>query len=232
MAYTGTPNEIQFKQRLERMVEKNELTGKSPYALQWAGTSASGWSFGVFQYDIAGLPSAKSLIQNILKNATSISGSYILDDGNSATTRTSDTEVTRLYSAVQLRGGQGLSSADLTLVNSCIGSDYGRTALVNSYDQYCNDVVLPEISAFQSAADSRYSVFLSSDMGKLFLADFSNQYGTSSRATLRTYFSGGAGFSAYATHVDYGIGDALQVYVRTTNNKVPHGMGFVASSTL
>lgn len=220
MAYTGTPSEVQFKQRLERMVEKNELSGRSPYALYWANTPSSGWSFGVFQYDIAGLSSARTLILDILTNATSVTGSYIVDDGNPATSRTADTEIARLYTACQKRGGAGLSTADQDLITSCINSSYGRSAVVNSYDSYCNNVLIPEIGTFQSSAEVRYSAFLNSDLGKLFIADFVNQYGSSSRATLRTYFAGGTGFFSYAEHVDFGIGDALQVYFRTPYNKI------------
>lgn len=34
MAYTGTPDEISFKQLLEQTLEKNELNGASPYVLK------------------------------------------------------------------------------------------------------------------------------------------------------------------------------------------------------
>ncbi|MBN1474009.1 MAG: hypothetical protein JW914_05290, partial [Syntrophaceae bacterium] len=47
--FTG---DVRFKELLIGVLEKNELNGISPYSLRWAGTSASGWSFGVVQYDL------------------------------------------------------------------------------------------------------------------------------------------------------------------------------------
>jgi len=232
MAYTGTPDEILFKQLLERTLERNELNGISPYVLRWAGTAASGWSFGTVQFDIGSLASAQTLILDIMTNARTTSGNYIIDDGNPATSRANDTEIARLFAAAKQRGGQGLVAADQALINSCIASAYGRIALENGYNAYFNSVLLPEISSIQTSASARYRAFLNLDIGKLFIGDFANQYSPDSRSILKAYFAGGTGFAGYTTHSDFGLGDALQAYLRTPFNKSKPWIGMLRFSNV
>lgn len=40
-----------FKQRLDRVLRANE--SNTPYVLAWAGTAASGWTFGVPQWPVS-----------------------------------------------------------------------------------------------------------------------------------------------------------------------------------
>jgi hypothetical protein len=79
MNFTG---DIAFKEKLARVLEKNELNGKSPYALYFATkNSKSGWSFGIPQYDLS-TRNGRALFQRILNNAQDANGNFIVDDGD------------------------------------------------------------------------------------------------------------------------------------------------------
>ena len=86
MAFTG---DVRFKTLLASVLEQNELRGKSPYELQFAGGN-SGWSFGVPQYDLSTKrQDGIDLFTKILQNAKNGSN-YIIDDGDPLTGRTND----------------------------------------------------------------------------------------------------------------------------------------------
>lgn len=142
MPFTGTTAEIAFKQKLHRVLEKNELNGESAYALRWAGTANSGWSFGVPQWDLSvGSTFNSNLFLDILLNATDSAGNFVIDDGDAATARGTpanilDTAVNTLWSKAQLKGGVGPTDAERTLVNQALASAYGRDKIDSAEDTY------------------------------------------------------------------------------------------------
>jgi Ca2+-binding RTX toxin-like protein len=219
MAYTGTPDEIAFKQQVIDMLRLTELRGVDPLTIRWAGINGSGWSFGVPQFDIANNQTGAQAIRDILINAQDSSGNFIVDDHNPATSRSQDTEVTRLLSELGQKNGQGLPAADRNVVNNCLHSAYATGRLDTAYDTYLNTDLLQYLNSVERAASASYASFVTSNVGKLLICDFANQYGKPpSRGAYRDYFSGLTGFG-YGTHLDSGLGDALNVYLRTSYNK-------------
>jgi len=101
MAFTG---DVRFKTLLASVLEQNELGGKSPYELQFAGGN-SGWSFGVPQYDLSTKrQDGIDLFTKILQNAKNGSN-YIIDDGDPLTGRTNDKKVADLLAKAKMKGG-------------------------------------------------------------------------------------------------------------------------------
>jgi trimeric autotransporter adhesin len=223
MAFTGTPAEIAFKVVLARVLARNELSGSSPYELFWAGTAASGWTFGPLQYDVAGNSTARNLLADILLNAVDASGNYIADDGNPNTGRGTvgniqDTVVSTLLQHASVTGGGGLSAAERAQINTALASAYGVNAIDSAVDAGLTDLM-----AFANRTTTRFArpadrPFLESDLGKLFLCDFANQYSTASRAQLQSFLQGNA-VNGISIDGALGVDDLLNFYFRTANNR-------------
>jgi hypothetical protein len=135
MPFTGTPDVIAFKEKFNRVLAANEIEGRSPYALYWAGTAKSGYSFGVPQWDLAqGKSTTNNRFLDILLNAKDSSGNYIVDDGNPNTGRGTaanieDTLVRDLFARAKLKGGTSLSASEVALISAALSSAYGVAAM-------------------------------------------------------------------------------------------------------
>ena len=223
MAYTGTPAEIQFEQRLERMIEKKRINWQE----------ARSYCTGQGLRRVGGLQNTPIRHCRQPRRAG-------LDFGHHGERKKMHqaaislmteapvhlaTRIQRLPGCIPVLSnevGQACQEQDRWLIASSIsvlrpaGLRWKtHMTLVLLARKYC-----PEISRARLLPMPRYSGFLASDAGKLFVADFANQYRPSTRETLRTYFSGGTGFAGYATHTDFDhTGDVLQLYMRTPYNK-------------
>jgi len=129
----GACGNISFKMKLISLFTQNELGSTSPYALSWANTTTSGWSFGVVQYDISALQYARDLFKNILLNAKDASGNYIVEDTDSLTGRIDDAKVADLFQKAQSKNGQGLTSDERALIESALQSTQGMSLIDSSY---------------------------------------------------------------------------------------------------
>jgi uncharacterized protein YukE len=78
ITFTGTATQIYWKERMFPVLLFNEIGSQSAYALRWAGTAGSGYSFGYVQWDLATNATARTILRNILENATDAAGQYIV----------------------------------------------------------------------------------------------------------------------------------------------------------
>lgn len=224
--------DIVFKERLMRVIKKNELNGKSPYALYWAGTSQSGWSFGEVQYDLSGgLDTALELFAKVLLNAKDNVDKYLVDDDKPATGRGTvdnieDKKVKDFYDRAQRKGGTSLSKSEIVLINQALASDYGRIEIDRSYDGYIDDVLMEEVNKSIVRVSGEDRKFLETDISKLFIIDFANQYGTKMKGRLRDFLAGktvnpGKGIITKSSML--GVDDLLNFYFRTPHAfSLPH----------
>ncbi|MDF0666770.1 MAG: calcium-binding protein [Nitrospira sp.] len=226
MPFTGTPDEIRLKGLLNDLFLQNELSGASPYTLSFA-VGKSGYSFGVPQFDLSSNSDGQNLLKEILENAT-ISGSFIVDDGNPATGRSNDTEVLRLRSLAIQPGGISLNPSDKAKINQALGSSYGVQAIDDALDPHLG-LLLNKANAVINLTSGPDRTFLESDLGKLFLSDFDNQYNIelpnppmSQGGALARFVQGQTVFRI-TKQGDLGVGDLLNFYFHTQQaRQTPH----------
>jgi len=187
--FTDYPNyaafDAAFKEKLIGVLQKNELGTGSPYELVFAGTAASGWSFGIVQYDLGQEPApdetstlARTTFRQILLAAKDASGNYIIQDTDPLTVRADDTKIADLVNKAQTLGGQGLTSVERALIDNALQSSQGMGLIDASYNEYFDTVLFPDkVDLVMSSASGANLAFLQTDIGKLFVCDFSNQYG-------------------------------------------------------
>jgi hypothetical protein len=233
MPFTGTADVIRFKGLLNEVLIQNELGGASPYTLSSAKVGRSGYSFGVPQYDfsvagsMAGDQTARDHFKGILRNATDGNGNYSIDDGNATTSRQNDTLVDALYNKAIQVGGASLLTSEEALIDAALNSLYGRQAIDGALDGTLQLRInkADSVIALTTGADS---AFLGSDLGKLFLCDYENQYGI----TLPTATSPGGALAQFVQGLpalgvtkqgDLGVGDLLNFYFHTQQaQQTPH----------
>lgn len=232
MPYNFT-GDVTFKEQLIRVLEINELNGLSPYSLSWAGTPESGWSFGVVQYDIGALEFARNLFLDVLLNAKDANGNYIVLDSNSSTGRyhldpitgqmiVEDTTVLDLFEKAQTAGGQGLTAAEQTLINAALQSSYGVQHIDESYNQYFDTELFPnKVDPVLAMATGPDLAFLQGALGRIFVIDFSNQYGSANVTRLKNFVAGQPVLTQRGGVIQkqgvLGVDDLLNFYFRTNN---------------
>lgn len=200
------------------MFIQNELGGASPYALSAAKAGKSGYSFGVPQYDLSVNVDGRTLLQDILKNAMS-GGSFIVDDGNPATGRDQDAEVLRLYNLAIQPGGTSLNAVDRGKINQVLSSTYGVQEIDTKLDVTLG-TRLTKADAVINLIAGPDRAFLESDIGKLFLCDYDNQYGItlpsgSNPGGALVQFVQGLPAFGITKQGDLGVGDLLNFYFHT-----------------
>src|SRR6266568_4734957 len=224
MNFTGTPQDIAFKEKLFRVLQKNELGRASPYQLIFAGKK-SGYSFGVSQLDVSHNDLALATFKDILLNAVDFEGFYIIDDGNPATPRGTinniqDTKILDLVKkALNPVGGTSLTKEDKNLINLALSSTYGKqqveaaddTQLTADLDAANRVINLPGVGEADQA-------FLMTDLGKLFLADYANQFTITPGGPLERFIQGQAVRMTGGLIQKQGalaVDDLLNFYLRT-----------------
>jgi hypothetical protein len=193
----GVVFDVAFKEKLISVLEKNELGSLSPYVLRWAGTAESGWSYGVVQYDLGQAnETGRWTFVDVLLNAKDSAGNFIIDDGDPTTGRgtvdaVDDTKVWDLYIKAQTKGGQGLTAEEKTLINMALQSIEGKRIIDQSYNTYFDTELFPDkVIPIINMATGADHAFLESDLGKIFIVDFCNQFGTRNRNRLKNFVAG------------------------------------------
>lgn len=213
ITFTG---DVAFKQRLFRVLEKNELSGVSPYSIKFAtSASRSAWSFGWLQHDL-GTAFAQALFRDILEQATNAVGTFLIQDGDPNTGRSNDRLIATLVAAARQRSAVSLSPADEQLVNSALASTYGVNRIDGVVDSSFQNLIdrANQVAALTTGSDR---AFLQSDFGKLFLCDYHNQYSITPRGPLERFVTGNQ-VAVFGNVVqkqgDLGVDDLLNFYIR------------------
>ncbi len=227
--FTG---DVAFKNRLFTLMGLNEASGKTsntPYVLSWANTANSGWSFGYIQYDLStGNADGNDLFKKILTNAVDSAGNYIIDDGDSTTGRPDDKLVAALCNQAKIKSGQGLSSAEQALISSALSSTYGVTEIDGNVDDALQKLVV-FADTVKAAAPPSDQAFLQSDLARLFLCDYANEFGDKGTGWLN--FVQGSSFNGYQKNGALGVDDLLGGYFRTAEAQKDQG-GYLGANTV
>jgi Ca2+-binding RTX toxin-like protein len=217
--FTGSAEEKASKQKAFNVLKKNELEGDSAYAIKFAGkNSKSGWSFGWTQFDVRNNEEAKKKLTTILQNAKNSAGNYIIDDGDVTTTeRKDDKKVKALVDKAAMNSSTALSTDEKTLINSALSSTLGKDTIDGVVDSEI-EKLLARAGEVANAAKQEYQDFLKSDIGKLFLVDYANQYGgIDADGPLEKFLQGDdvpTGVGYVKVDGSFGVDDLLNFYFR------------------
>ena len=215
---TGTPYQIQWKQLIFEVLKKNEANESQAYQLSFAGTNKSGYSFGYVQWDLASLnPVGRTLLSDILKNATDANGNYIVADNDPLTQRENDALVRSLLNNSQFAGGTSLLPSEITLISQALSSAYG-TAKIDAETDIELGEILTRVDEAIALADPVDQAFLNSPLPRLFLADYHNQLTISSPGQMESFLQGrSASLSGGKVQKvgDLGMDDLLNFYFAT-----------------
>src|SRR4030095_10576711 len=124
ITFNGTDDQKYWKQKMYEVFLLNELGSKTAYTLSWAGTAGSGYSFGYVQWDLAKNSTARTILRNILENATNAAGQYIIEDNDSETGRSNDSLIISLMNTAQQPGAHSLSPTQRSLIDQALSSTY------------------------------------------------------------------------------------------------------------
>jgi hypothetical protein len=185
----SSADESRFRELLAHVLEKNELSGRSPYKLYFATKySDSGWSFGVPQYDL-GVGNKRELFKEILREAKD-GDKYIIDDGDPNTDRKKDKKVADLCAKANKKGGTSLTTDERKLIDQALSSPYGKAAIDASLADWIDRDLLPAAKRATDLASGADREFLKTDLGKLFLCDYQNQYFIQKGGQLERFIQG------------------------------------------
>jgi hypothetical protein len=175
--------------------------------------------------DVRSNPDAAILLRRILQNAQDSAGNYIVADTDNTTTRATDKLVARLVTSAGQNSATALSAADRQLVNAALSSSYGQAAIDAVVDGEFDDLIAIAQRVAGLGASPADRTFLDSNIAKLFIIDYANQYGISKDGALEKFIAGntvsGIGGSV---RIDgsLGIGDLLDFYLhREYSSKNP-----------
>jgi len=165
----------------------NELKyGKGAYKLSWAGTENSGLSFGGNQMDIAHNAYGRAIFLKIIQNATHSDGSKILSDSE---IRSIEKICSQQDKIIAIPVKKAFSNM-VPKIDEALSSGYGKKLI---HDAYVNEILSKGciIEMFiDSLKEGPGKNFARSDIGKIHLFDYSNQYGLSARGPLYKYLNG------------------------------------------
>src|SRR5262245_44753984 len=217
ITFTGTADQQYWKQKIYGVFLLNELGPNPAYALRWAGTAGSGYSFGYVQWDLAKNPTARTILGNILENATNATGQYIVQDNNLNTGRTNDTLIISLIDRVRQSGGQSLSPTQRSLIDQALSSAYGRDYIDLQTDVHLGEILTRVEEAIATVQDPQANAFLNQTLPKLFLADYDNQLVLDSGGNLERYLQGQqvalkSGGTVRRAGSTFGVDDLLHFY--------------------
>ncbi len=170
-----------------QVMMKNELRkGIGGYELSWAGTPKSGPSFGGNQIDIAHHAKGRVIFMDIIRNATNEDGSNILSVDEISKIqqivnhkdKMIGVPIDRLFAGVQDK------------IDSALQSSYGKRII---HKTYVNEILAKARGIERFIDDLKEGPgknFAKSEIGKLCIFDFMNQYYIGRDGPLQTFLNG------------------------------------------
>ncbi len=169
------------KKALHNVFLVNECSESNAYSVSHAGTENSGYSFGFNQFDLSANSDGRTIFENIMDNAKDSSGSQII----------SSSDKTAIKQVWKTKGNQNaFTSAQKTLLNNALSSTYGKNEINTTYAEELDSCLERVNTVINSVTDSADKTFLETQVVKLFLADYHNQYNLSVNGKMNKYLKG------------------------------------------
>ena len=173
MRFTGGENLTGFKRLVNDVFMKNELkNGEGAYEISHAKAGRSGYSFGPVQWDLLQNHEikknelyARDLFTDILTNSRDANNNLIFN--NNATIQKILEEVSKT---------NGNISSHRELINRALESIYGVQKINETYLAELDTAITKINAVISRVSDPENKAFLRTDLGKLFLIDYNNQF--------------------------------------------------------
>ena len=209
MRFTGGDNLSGFNRLVHNVFMKNELNnGEGAYEISYCKAGRSGYSFGPVQWDLKSNPAMRQgLFTDILTNAKDSNGNIIIDLN------------TRNSILNHVAGNGSLSPGERNLVNQALSSSYGVQKINEAYLTDLDTAISKIDGVINKVTDPEDKAFLQTDLGRLFLIDYNNQFNISSNGPMEKFLQGQEVELSYGKKVsikgDLGIEDLLNFYLTT-----------------
>jgi hypothetical protein len=168
----------------------NELrNGEGAYELSWAGDNRSGPSFGGNQMDIAYNKYGRSVFLDIVRNAQN-------NDGNSILSTSEVSQIEQTVSKKRNIVGRPVNEVfgDTTSrkIDEALRSVYGKQMIHKAYVNEMLSRAFYVDSFINSLQEGPGKNFAKTDIGKICIFDYNNQYGIQVNGALDTFLNGRA----------------------------------------
>jgi Ca2+-binding RTX toxin-like protein len=204
--FTGGSGLTGFKLKFHNVLMKNELNnGVGAYEISHAMAGRSGYSFGPVQWDLL-KGRGRSLFEDILTNS-SVSG---MDEQ----------AISDITDIVYTNGATfPPGSTYMGLIDSALQSTYGIEQINAAYQTELDSIISHVDSVIDNVAYATDKSFLNTDIAKLFLCDYHNQFYISSNGLMDRFLQGQQvtfGGGAIIKSGTLGVDDLLNAYLHTT----------------
>jgi len=186
MRFTGGDNLTGFKKLVHDVFMKNELrNGEGAYELSYAKAGRSGYSFGPVQWDLLQNHEikknelfARDLFADILTNAKDSNGNGIIDtDARN-----------NILNKVATTGF--LTPNQRNLIKDALSSSYGVQKINEAYLTELDTAITKIDGVINKVSDPENKAFLQTDLGRLFLIDYNNQFNISPNRQMERFLQG------------------------------------------
>ncbi|MDH4187337.1 MAG: hypothetical protein OEV08_10085 [Nitrospira sp.] len=238
--FTGQSSLTGFAFLLSDLLWQNETDHRDPYRMSPPASSTSGYAFGAIQWDVPnhraldfpGLPAphprnAEEILRDILLNARDASGSLFFSvttvDSIVKFEEDASGNIINRTGLAYTKGNSHALDAYIGLINAALDSAYGRATIdadhattIGAYNTWIND----SITLVQNPDD--HAFLTNSNIAKLFIGDFRNQFSGSANNLLRGFLQGQAAYGV-TKQGTLGVDDLLNFYFRTPHaSRLPH----------
>ena len=209
MRFTGGDSLTGLRKLVDDVFMKNELkNGEGAYEISYCKAGRSGYSFGPVQWDLRNNATIRQgMFTDILTNARDSNGNIIVD----ANTRND------ILNKVATTGF--LSFNQSNLVNKALSSNYGVQKINETYLTEIDTAISKIDGVINKVTDLENKAFLQTDIGRLFLIDYNNQFYIATDGQMERFLQGERVILGYGKSVqmigDLGIQDLISIYLTT-----------------
>jgi hypothetical protein len=211
MRFTGGDNLTGFKKLVHQVMMQNELrNGEGAYVISHAKAGRSGYSFGPIQWDLLNNETGVEIFTDVLTNAKDLNNSLIFNSQNKNAVLNSVTSQ-----------GSSLTIEQINLVNQALSSSYGVEKINESYLVELDNAIIKIDSVINKVTNPENKAFLQTDLARLFLIDYNNQFNISPNKQMEKFLQGQTvslkGYTTYSVDIkgNLGIEDLLNFYLHT-----------------
>jgi murein DD-endopeptidase MepM/ murein hydrolase activator NlpD len=174
----------EIKKKLKNLLIENELCGvlDKAYKISNAVRGESGFSFGFNQMDLAGNPTARTYLEDIMNNAKDAGGKLIVSEVEKSDIR--------IRWSKKVDDAGRLTQAQRDLLSKALSSTYGKQKVDSCLGVELDKEIAHVNSIVDSVSDPQDKAFLQTNLAILFLADYHNQYHLDKNGKLHKFLKG------------------------------------------
>ncbi len=191
MIFTGGDGLTGFKRRVHNVFMNNELrNGNGAYEINHAKAGRSGYSFGPVQWDLLNRPDSRTIFTDILNNGRDSNNNLIFDSDEDGII--GDTEIKAINDIINVARtkGETLGKNQRDRINECLSSTYGIQKVNEAYLTELDTAITKIDGVISKVSDSENKAFLQTDLGRVFLIDYNNQFNIALNGEMERFLKG------------------------------------------